>query len=142
MTSDFTDDAARIDRSLADSKTIALIGASANPERPSYQVMSYLLAHDYQVIPVNPGLAGKPLLGQLCYGKLSDIPVSVDMVDVFRQSEVCLAIAQEAIEIGARYFWMQIGVINDDAMALAKSAGLIAVQDKCTKIEHALRNQA
>ena len=141
MKPDFTDEDACIAASLADSKTIALIGASANPERPSYQVMRYLLAQNYQVIPVNPGLAGKPLLGQLCYAKLADIDVAVDMVDVFRQSEVCVQIANEAIAIGARYFWMQIGVINDDAMALAQSAGLIAVQNKCTKIEHALRYQ-
>lgn len=122
--------------SLATSKTIALVGASAKENRPSYQVMAYLLAHGYEVIPVNPAMAGKLIQDRLCYGSLHDIAQNIDMVDVFRQSAACLPIAQDAIAIGAKSLWLQIGVINDEAVALAQRAGLFAIQDRCTKIEH------
>lgn len=121
---------------LAKTKTIAIVGASANWKRPSYFVMRYLLKHGFEVIPVNPGAAGQEILGQMCYANLRDIPKNIDMVDIFRQSDHCPPIVEEAIKIGAKYIWMQINVKSDEARMLATNAGLSVIENRCTKIEH------
>lgn len=121
---------------LTANKVFAVVGASANAVRPSYFVMKYLMAKGYRVIPVNPGQAGGEILGQKVYASLRDIPEPVDTVDVFRNAEAALGITREAIEIGARVVWMQLGVRNDEAAALAEAAGLKVVMNRCPKIEY------
>jgi predicted CoA-binding protein len=122
-------------RILGTCKTIAVVGLSANWYRPSYFAAKYMLDHGYTVIPVNP--AYTEVLGHKCYRSLADIPVSVDMVDCFRKSEEIPAIADEAIAVGARVLWMQLGVISEPAKRKALEAGLEVVMDRCVKIEHA-----
>ena len=116
--------------------SIAIVGASENPVRPSYFVVKYLIGKGYKVFPVNPGLAGKELLGVKCFATLFDIPVPVDMVEVFRNSQAALAITQDAIKIGAKVIWMQLTVRNDEAAAMAEAAGLKVVMNRCPKIEY------
>ena len=119
-------------------KTIALVGASANEVRPSYFVMKYLLDKGYDVIPVNPGLAGQTLLGQTVYATLKDIPRPVDMVDIFRNSEAAGPITDEALSLSPRQkvIWMQLSVRNDDAASRAEAAGVLVVMDRCPKMEY------
>jgi predicted CoA-binding protein len=119
-------------------KTIAMVGVSANTSRPSYFAFKYLLERGYRMIPVNPGLAGQELLGQKVYGKLADIPEPVDMVDIFRASQYALGIVQDALAIKPRpqVIWMQLGVRNDAAAALAEANGIKVVMNRCPKIEY------
>ncbi len=123
---------------LAETQTIACVGVSLNPVRPSNYVARYLSLRGYRVIPVNPGHAGKTLYGARALARLSDIDGPVDMVDIFRRSEHVLPIVAEALEHleGLRTIWMQIGVRNEEAAALAKARGLNVVQDRCPKIEY------
>jgi predicted CoA-binding protein len=122
---------------LASVKTIAMVGASANWNRPSYFAMKYLQQKGYRVIPVNPGAAGETVLGETVVASLKDIDEPVDMVEIFRNPEAAGAITDEAIEIGAKVVWMQIGVRNDEAAKRAEAAGLAVVMDRCPKIEYA-----
>ncbi len=115
--------------------TIALVGASDRENRPSYEVMEYLLQQGYTVIPVSPKLAGQTLLGQQVYEKLSDIPQSIDMVDVFRNAEAAVGVAKEAAEVNAKVLWLQQGVISEEAKQIALAAGMKFVMDKCPKQE-------
>ena len=121
-------------------KTIAMVGASGNQIRPSYFAMMYLLNKGYKVIPVNPSLAGKEILGQTVYASLKDVPAPVDMVDVFRESSFAPDIARETIaekdRLGVKIFWMQLGVISPEAEKLAQDAGLTVIMNRCPKIEH------
>ncbi len=116
-------------------KTIAMVGVSSNWNRPSYFVMKYLQGKGYKVIPVNPGLAGQDLLGETVYASLRDVPVKVDMVDVFRASSAVGPIAEDAVAIGAQVLWCQLGVRNDAAAAVAQSGGVEVIMDRCPKIE-------
>lgn len=125
---------------LESAKTIAMVGASPNWNRPSYFVMKYLQAKGYRVIPVNPGAVGQDILGEPVQGGLKDIEEPVDMVDIFRNSEAAGAIADEAIEIGAKSVWMQLTVRNDAAAERAEAAGLKVVMNRCPKIEFARLN--
>ena len=131
------DDIPGIRRVLAQNKVIAMVGLSADWFRPSYFAAKYMLEHGYRVIPVNPRYAGKEILGQRVYASLRDIPEKVDLVDVFRKTEDAGPIADDAVAIGAKVLWQQIGVKNMDAAAKAEAAGLDAVVDRCVKIEHA-----
>ena len=119
-------------------KTIALVGASSNSVRPSYFVLKYLLDKGYEVIPVNPGLAGQQLLGQTVYGSLREIPKPVDMVDIFRSSDAAGTITEEALSLDPRpkVIWMQLSVRNDEAAAKAEAAGLQVVMNRCPKMEY------
>ena len=122
-------------------KTIALVGASANSSRPSHGVMQYLLASGYTVYPVNPGLAGGELLGQAVYASIADVPSPCDMVNIFRKSEDAGKVCIEAIDLmpekGFQVVWMQLGISNNDAAEQAREAGLVVIEDKCVKVEHA-----
>jgi predicted CoA-binding protein len=119
-------------------KTIAMVGISPKENRPSYFAFKYLLERGYHMIPVNPGQVGKDILGQKVYGKLSEIPEPVDMVDIFRASQFVMPVVEEALALKPKpqVIWMQLSVRNDDAAALAEAAGIKVVMDRCPKIEY------
>ena len=126
---------AEIDTLLKAAKTIAVEIASPKPERTSNQVMRFLIDQGFDVYPINPGFGGKEIAGRMAYASLADVPVPIDIVDVFRKSEEVGPIVERAISIGAKAVWMQLGVVNDDAAQQAKEAGLSVVMDRCTAIE-------
>jgi predicted CoA-binding protein len=128
---------------LAVSSTIAVVGLSSNSSRPSYEVAQYLQGHGYRIVPVNPAYAGTHILGERCHATLQQAAAavqesggSIDIVDCFRKSEQVGAAVDEAIAIGARCVWLQLGVIDHAAARRAKQAGLLVVMDRCIKIEH------
>jgi uncharacterized protein len=126
-------------RILTSYKTIAMVGLSSNPMRPSHFAAIYMLAEGYDVIPVNPRYAGQTILGQPVYASLDDIPPDrrVEIVDVFRRPADVPPIAEQAIARGAKVLWMQLGVVNPEVARTARDAGLEVVMDRCVKIEHA-----
>lgn len=120
---------------LNNSRTVAIVGLSSNPLRPSHFVGFYLQRHGYRIVPVNPGET--EILGEVCYPSLKDIPEPVDVVDVFRAPAAVPAIASEAVDIGAKALWLQFDVISPEGAQIASDAGLDVVMDLCLKIEHA-----
>ena len=120
---------------LSNVRTVAVVGASPRRGRPSHGVMAYLQRHGYRAIPVNPNAAGETIHGETCYAALAEIPEPIDMVDVFRRSEMAGAAVDEAIAIGAKVVWMQLGVRDDAAAARAEAAGLKVVMNRCPAIE-------
>ncbi len=125
---------------LRSTKVIAMVGASGNEMRPSYFAMKYLLAKGFVIHPVNPGLAGKEIMGRPVYASLKEVPAPVDMVDIFRASDAAPGIVREAIaekdRLGIKTIWMQLGVVSEDAAQMAREAGLAVVMNRCPKIEY------
>ena len=126
---------AQLRRILKDNHTIAIVGLSADWYRPSYFAAKYMQEHGFRIIPVNPKYT--EILGEKCYPDLKSIPEKVDMVDVFRKSADCTPLAMEAVAIGAKVLWLQLGVENDEAKAIAESGGVEFVENRCVKIEYA-----
>ena len=124
---------------LSAARTIAVVGLSMKPDRASYQVASYLQQHGHRIIPINPTYAGQSILGEHCYATLTQASKEhgvVDIVDCFRKPEDILPVAEEAVAIGARCLWMQLGIVNEEAARLARKAGMMVVMDRCLKVEH------
>ena len=128
------DDINTLRRILRESRTLAVVGLSADWFRPSYFAAKYMQEHGYRIIPVNPRY--REILGEKCYASLRDVPERIDIVDVFRKTADVMPIAEDAIAVGAKVFWQQLGVKNEAAAARAEAAGLEAVMDRCVKIEH------
>ncbi|MET2523732.1 CoA-binding protein [Ralstonia pseudosolanacearum] len=130
-------------RRLLSGKTIAVVGLSPRPTRPSYDVARYLQQAGYRIVPVNPQHAGEDVLGEPCFATLAEAATTlaaagrrIDLVDIFRRAEHVLPVVCEAAALGVGGIWVQLGIVNDEAMAVARAAGIPAVQDRCTKIEH------
>lgn len=128
-------DSATLRNILQDHKRVAVVGLSANPMRPSYFAGKYLQEHGFDIVPVNPNY--QTILGEPCYPDLPSIPGKVDIVDLFQKPDKALPFARQAVEIGAKALWMQLGVVNEEAAQLARQAGLQVVMDRCMKIEYA-----
>ena len=129
------DDIAGIRRILGSARVIAVVGLSAHWYRPSYFAAKYMQDHGYRIVPVNP--THPEILGEKCYASVTDIPFAVDVVDCFQRPEKIPPIARDAVKIGAKVLWMQLGIRNEQAAKFASDAGLDVVQDRCVKIEHA-----
>jgi predicted CoA-binding protein len=121
-------------RILREARTIAVVGLSADPEKPSHEVAAYLQAHGYRIIPVNP--RGGVILGETVYADLRAVPEPIDLVDVFRPATACPDVARAAVAVRAKVLWLQLGIVNEEAAALARAAGLAVVMDRCTLREH------
>ena len=132
-----SDDISTLRRILRDNKIIAIVGLSAEWHRPSFFAAKYMQEHGYLILPVNPRYAGQPVLGMPCVARLEDLAEPVDMVDVFRKTADVGPIAASAVAIGAKCLWQQLGVLNHEADAAVRAAGLASVMDRCVKIEHA-----
>ncbi|MBU6292597.1 MAG: CoA-binding protein, partial [Burkholderiales bacterium] len=126
---------AELRRILKNNHTIAVVGLSADWYRPSYFAAKYMQEHGFRIIPVNPKY--DEILGEKCYPNLKAIPEAVDIVDVFRKPDDCVPIAEDAVAIGAKVLWLQLGVVNEEAARVAKAGGLEVVMDRCVKIEYA-----
>lgn len=124
---------------LFKTRTIAVVGASPNQERPSFEVAQYLSRAGYRVLPINPGHAGKEIAGMMTFATLADIPGPIDVVDIFRAPDAVPGVVDEALALDPlpKVIWMQLGVANEAAAAKAEAAGVTVVQDRCAKIEHA-----
>ncbi|CAJ0719157.1 putative protein YccU [Ralstonia mannitolilytica] len=138
----YADEQATI-RRLLSGKTIAVVGLSPRPTRPSYDVARYLQQAGYRIVPVNPQHVGEDVLGEPCHATLTEAATTlaaagerIDLVDIFRRADQVLPVVQEAVALGVGGIWVQLGIVNDEAMAVARAAGIPAVQDRCTKIEH------
>jgi predicted CoA-binding protein len=121
---------------LRDSRTIALVGASTKEWRPSHGVMRYLLSQGYDVVPVNPRCAGEEILGRTVVASLREIEQPIDLVDVFRRAEHTAPVAREAVEVGAKALWLQLGIRSEEARRIAEEGGLAYVEDACTAVVH------
>jgi uncharacterized protein len=128
-------DPAAIRDLLANARTIAMVGASDRPDRPSYGVMAFLQRHGYRVIPVNPQITGEHVHGEYVWRELAQIGEPIDIVDIFRRPQAAGDAVDEAIAVGAKAVWMQLGVVNHEAAARAEAAGLTVVMDRCPKID-------
>lgn len=135
MTTRSFQDPSTIQKILGYARTIAVVGLSSKPGRPSNQVAGYLRQQGYRIVAINPN--EREVFGEPAYARLADVPVSIDVVDVFRRSEYVSPIVDEAIAVGARAIWLQIGVVDEEAAMRARSAGLDVVMDRCLKVEHA-----
>ncbi len=122
------------DKILTEYRTVALVGASPTPDRPSYKVFKYLSEHGFKVIPINPNTA--EVMDTQCYPDLTAIPIQVEVVDIFRSASDLMPTVDEAIKVGAKAVWMQEGIVNEEAASKARKAGLLVVMDKCMKKEH------
>ncbi len=118
-------------------KTIAVVGLSSNPMRPSFGVTEYMQGAGYRIIPVNPN--EREVLGEKCYARLEDAPEKIDIVDVFRRAEEVAGVVESAIRVGAKVVWMQLGVENEAAAEKARAAGLVVIEDACIRVEHRRR---
>ena len=123
-----------VGRILREARTIAVVGLSADPGKPSHEVAAYLQAQGYRIIPVNP--RGGAILGETVYADLRAVPEPIDLVDVFRPAAACLDVARDAVAVRAKVLWLQLGIVNEEAATLARDAGLTVVMDRCTLREH------
>ncbi|MDR9852829.1 CoA-binding protein [Paenibacillus sp. VCA1] len=123
---------------LEQAGNIAVVGLSDKPDRTSYMIAEAMQNRGYRIIPVNPNAAGKHILGETCYASLKEIPEPVDIVNVFRRSEYCADVAREAAEIHANVLWLQLGIVNDEAAAIAQENGMRVIMDRCIKVEEAV----